>query len=216
MLTPGERAEATEIQASLARTLEEIRADTGLTDREKRRQMARMVLSARDSMHALRADAAEFDGAERTEAFRTAFGIDPNRAAEERTIRAGLSAESPGPVEIAARLQNAIAIGDWLAAKVLGAYAYSHKDDPLDGGAYKGVLNQYADISPSVEQAMIALRDADAGTSASGDDRLARFQDKIALEISVPSELSGGSLDAYAADDDPAPASPAGMPFGVA
>jgi hypothetical protein len=216
MLSADERKAAAEINARLSAVLARIREYTGITDRERKRMIAEATISARDGLRDIRRNSEASTGAAREAAFRAAFGIDPNRAAEERALRAGLSQDAPGAVEVAARLQRALAIGDHLAAKVLGNYAWDRRNSPVDGAYYRGILNTYSQISPSVHKMMSELVAVDEGIGDSGGARMARLQDKLVTEISMPEEVStGNTLEGWAAEDGP-PAPSVGMPFGLA
>jgi hypothetical protein len=212
MLTPDEKRAAAEINSRLAAAVEAIRGYSGITDRERRRMIADATITARDGLREIRRGSAARTVSAREDAFRAAFGIDPSRAAEERALRTGLSQEAPEAVEVEARLRNALAIGDHLAAKVLGNFAWDRRNNPLDGPAYKGILNTYSQISPSVHKTMAELVAVDEGIGDSGDARMARLQDKLATEVNVPEEVSGGSLEGWAQEDS-APAQMSGMPF---
>jgi hypothetical protein len=178
--------------------------------------IAEATITARDGLASIRRNSEARTTTAASAAFRAAFGIDPARAAEERALRAAVSQDAPGAVEVAARLERALAIGDNLAAKVLGNYAWDQRNNPVDGAYYRGVLNTYSQISPSVHKTMSELVAADSGTGNSGDARMAKLQDKLITEISVPTEVAtGNSLEAYAAEDGP-PAQMSGMPFGLA
>jgi hypothetical protein len=214
MLTADEKRAAAEINARLGAAVEAIRGYSGITDRERRRMIADATITARDGLREIRRGSESRTAGARDRAFRAAFGIDPSRAAEERALRSGLAQEAPEAVEVEARLRNALAIGDHLAAKVLGNFAWDRRNNPLDGPAYKGILNTYAGISPSVHKTMSELVAVDEGIGDSGDARMARLQDKLATEVNVPEEVSGGSLEGWAQEDGP-PAQMSGMPFGV-
>jgi hypothetical protein len=216
VLTQEEQQKAAEIQSRLTGVLDQIRADSGLNDRERQRQLARATLAAQNLMRELRSSSTARAEYARKTAYVGCFGIDPDYAADERTIRAALTREQPGPVEISARMEAALRVEDITEAKVIAEYAFSRRDDPLGGDSFRGTLDSFANYHPTIRAAMIKLAEVSSGDGDSGSDRLARMSDKLATEIGVPPEIQHGDLNSYAADDVPAAAQPAGMPFGVA
>jgi hypothetical protein len=214
MLTQSEKRAAAEINARLSGVLTRIREYDGITDRERKRMIADATLKARDGLREIRRTSAARTATAQESAFRAAFGIDASRAAEERALRAELAASAPEAVEVEARLVNALRIGDHLAAKVLGNFAWDRRNNPLDGPAYKGILNTYAGISPSVHKTLAELVASDEGIGDSGDAKMARLQDKLLTEVSMPEEVAMGSLEGWVAEDS-APAQMSGMPFGL-
>ena len=213
VLTQDEKRAAAEISSRLQAAVEAIRGYSGITDRERKRMIADATLQARDGLREIQRGSEARTTSARESAFRAAFGIDPNRAAEERALRSALAQDAPGAAETAARLANALAIGDHLAAKVLGNYAWDQRHNQVDGAYYRGILNTYSEISPSVHKTMSELVAVDEGIGDSGDARMARLSDKLATEVSVPEEVAtGNTLEGWAAEDGP-PAQMSGMPW---
>jgi hypothetical protein len=204
MLIDKEIQQVREIQAGLQRDLEEIRAEAGLTNRERQGRMARVVVSARAQLRELRAASDAREGGEQRKAYIAAFGIDPSRAAEERALRSELAASAPGAVEVRDAMTEALRIGDTLAARVLAAYAWDHRNDELGGDYFRGTINAYADSSPEITRVITSVAALDGATGSSGPARLQRLQDKLLTEIPTPSDLPG-NLE-YLAADDPSPA----------
>jgi hypothetical protein len=193
--------------------MDRIRADQGLNDRERKRQLARVILASRDQMTALRQESAQRSESMRRNAYVGAFGVDPACAAEERAIREQLAREQPSAVEVRSRMESALRVEDFTLAKCLGAYAFDNRDSQLGGDTYRESLDLFANSHHTVRAAMIRLAEVSQGEGNSGADRMQRLSDKLLLEVTQPHDLGPGSLDALAADDQPAQATSAGMPF---
>jgi hypothetical protein len=217
MLSQFHAQAVSEIQAAFANKVARIRADQGLTARERQRQLAKAVLAARDILAQVRSDSDAQSAAVREKAFREAFAIHPSRGAEDRELRAAIARSAPSAVETRDRMLRAISIGDLMEARALAAYAYEHRDDQLGGEWFRGSLNLYGGASPDFTRQLTALRDADAaiGGGSDHDSRVSRFTDKLSSEISIPDEVSHGSLESLAADETPYDGPPQGMPFGI-
>lgn len=213
VLIDRERQQIQEIQAGLASELDSLRGTQGLAPRERQRRMARAVLSARASLSEVREASDEREAGEQRKAYTEAFGIDPGRAAEERTLRRELAAGSPRPVEVRDSMEEALRIGDDLAAKVLAAYSWDHRNDEIGSDAFRGILNAYADSSPEATRLITNVATFDASTGHSGEAKLQRLGDKLLTEVPQPHDLPG-NLDYLAADDGP-PAQASGMPWGA-
>ena len=109
-------------------------------------------------------------------------------------------------------MAEALRIGDDLAAKVLAAYAFDHRNDELGSGAFRGILNAYADSSPENTRLITNVATFDINSGTSGKAKLQRLQDKLATEVPQPSDLPG-NLDYLAADDAEPQAQASGMPW---
>jgi hypothetical protein len=203
MLIETEIAAVRQVQARLASELDGIREDRDLAPRSRQRLMARAVLSARAQLRELRATSDAREAGEQRKAYIQAFGMDPSRAAEERALRSELAASAPGAVEVRDAMTEALRIGDTLAARVIAAYAWDHRNDDLGGDHYKGTLNAYADSSPEATRVLTNLVTFDGSTGSSGPARIQRLQDKLLTEVPTPADLPG-NLEHLAADQEPA------------
>jgi len=214
MLIEREVQQAREIQETLRNQLVAWRADGELTDRARRRGMARAVLAARDQLSGLRKASAAREEGERRKAYQEAFGIDQARSAEERALRSDIESASPSAVDTRARMVQALRIGDLLQAKVLAAYSFDRRNDEFGGDHFRDTLDMYAGHSDGLTRQMtnLAIFDADSGNS--GPAKLQRLTDKLITEVPQPSDLPG-SLEFMAADDQPEPGN-SGANFGVA
>jgi hypothetical protein len=113
-------------------------------------------------------------------------------------------------------MNAALRVEDYTEAKCLAEYAYNNRDSELGGDTFRAALDMFANSHPTIRASMIRLAEVSQGEGDSGKDRMARLQEKLLLEIHQPHDLGPGSLDVLAADDAPASANSAGMPFGVA
>jgi len=215
MLNQQEREAAAGITARHGEVLEMIRGYTGITERERKRMLADITIVARDALRKIRDESAAREDSARNGAYLAAFGVNPQRAAEERQLRAELVSANPSAVEVGERMAAALRVGDLTEAKILAAFAYDMRNAPLGGDYFRGVLDQYAAHSDGLRRQMTALAASDTSTGDSGPARLQRLQDKLCTEVMVPSEVSGGTLESWAAEDsEPAPVT--GVPFNVA
>jgi hypothetical protein len=92
---------------------------------------------------------------------------------------------------------QAAARGDEVAMTAIAELAWSNGDDPMGGSAWSSILSAYGASKPQYDTALSAL------SAAANPDRVTKFRDKAALEITQPSDLRG-SLEALATDDQPA------------
>jgi hypothetical protein len=177
------------------RRLTQIIGSSDLTDRARARERARAILDARDAMSAIRTRSDERTAAEFATAYRQAFGLRPDRSAEDRAYRDSLAARDIGPTEAQALFAQAQARGDELAKTALAEYAWTRKDNPLDGKAWvDAVLQPYGDSNSSYDKAIMTL------IGIGNPDRMTQFRDKTATEITQPSDLRG-DLRALAAEE---------------
>jgi hypothetical protein len=214
MLIDSEVEKAKQIQAALRGELDGIRQVQGLTNRERSRLMARAVLAARGQLRDLRTASAEREAGEQRKAYLAAFGIDPTRASEERTLRAEIAAANPGALDTERMMDSALRIGDLLQAKAIASYAFDHRNDEMGGQTYRGVLDQYAGHSDGLTRIITNLAVFDGDVGNSGPAKLQRMADKLLTEVPQPHDLPG-DLGSLAADDEPATGM-MGMPFGQA
>ena len=212
MLLESERETAGQIQAALAIELTRIRAVQGLTQREQQRQKARAVLAARGQLRELRIASEAREADDRQRAFIAAFGIDPTRSAEERSLRRDITDAAPGAVETERLMAESLRIGDILGAKVVASYAWDHRNDQLGGDTFRSALDAYAGHSDGLTRIMQNLADSDVTVGSSGTAKLARLQEKLLTEVPTPHDLPG-NIDWLAADDEPSGQNPMGMPF---
>jgi len=208
MLFDSEIQEAGQIRAKLAKRLEQIGATQGITKREADRQRARAILAARGEMAELRGKSDERIAGDTAKAYRAAFGIRPDRSAEDRAYRDSLVANKTDAPTARALMAQAVARGDDVAMTALAEYAWQHHGEPMEGKAWIPILETYGESSDAYRNALGTL------VSLTSPDKISRFQDKLATEITQPSDLVG-NLDYLAADDEPSQSSahPAGMPW---
>jgi hypothetical protein len=197
MLTNDEMAEAAQIRAKLDRALTAAISAQGITSHERNRQRARAIISARQDMAALRARSAQREQAEQAKHYKAAFGIRPDKSAEDRAYRDSLAARNLSASDARQLFAQAEARGDDVAMTAIAELAWQNGDNELDGRAWSPILNEYGASKPQYDTALTAM------SAAANPDRMAQFRDKAALEISQPRDLRG-SLEALAADDQPA------------
>jgi hypothetical protein len=195
MLNQNELKEAAQIRATMDRRLAQIAASRDLTPRAVARERAKAILAARDAMSAIRQRNAERTAGEQEKAYRQAFGIRPDRSGEDRAYRDSLSARAPSYDEAGTMYRQAVARGDELAQTALAEYAWSQRDNPLDGHAWvDGILQPYGESRPEYDSAIVTM------LSAERPDRMDQLRDKVMTEIAQPSDLHG-DLRTLAADD---------------
>ena len=151
----------------------------------------------------LRARSASREQAEQARNYRAAFGIRPDKSAEDRAYRDSLAARNVSAAEARAMYDQAAARGDEVAMTAIAELAWANGDNELDGQAWSPILSAYGASKPAYDRALTAL------SAAANPDRVAQFYDKALLEITQPSDLRG-SLESLAADDQPASGQPAG------
>jgi hypothetical protein len=195
MLSQDELREAAQIRATMEAKLARIQASGDLVPRAAARERARCILVAREAMQALRARSDERTSAEAAKAYRAAFGIRPERSAEDRSYRDSLTARNVGWEEAAQLFAQAQARGDELAQTALAEYAWQRHDDPLGGKAWlDSILVPYGASKPAYDAALTTLSDAVE------PDRMGQLRDKVATEIAQPPDLHG-DLRSLAADE---------------
>ena len=164
-------------------------------------------------MRALRAASDERAGAEFGKAYRDAFGLSESHSAEDRALRAELASANDGAgigaSEAQQRMSEALAVGDKLMARALAQIAFQSRGATLGADTWMAVLEMYGASAPAADQHMRAVLAAGDGGS-----KIDRFRDKLQTEVSVPTDLQRGSLEAIAADDD-GPAAVSGANFGA-
>jgi hypothetical protein len=208
MLIESEVNQANQIRNRLQRQLDMAMGNRDLNLRARNRIRATAILDARSDMAALRAASDAREQEAFSKAYREAFGLDQARSAEDRALRAELAAANLGPSEARTRMTQALAIGDTLQARALAAVAWEHQQDEMGGRAWNDVLADYSDSSPNVERQMANL----VIFSGTGNDKIARFQDKLYTEVPQPSDLPG-NLD-YLASDAETETAPTAWPVG--
>lgn len=194
MLNNAEVVQATAIRSELARKLAQIGATQGITRREADRRKAQAVLAAREEMRELRAGSNDRSSEEAAKSYKACFGIRPDRSAEDRAYRDSLAAQELSATDASRLMAQAIMRGDELAQTALAEYAWNAHHDPVSGKSFIPVLESYADAGYG--DALNAL------ASLSEPSKIDRFTDKVATEISQPSDLPG-NLDYLARDDEP-------------
>ena len=207
MLNDQELTEAAKIRAKLDKALTTAISAQGITQRERNRQRARALLSAREDMAALRQQSGERELAEQAKNYRAAFGLRPDKSAEDRAYRDSLAARNLSAQAARQLYAQAAARGDDVAMTAIAELAWGMTGNELDGRAWQPILQEYGATKPAYDAALAAMSDA------ANPDRMAQFRDKTTLEISQPKDMRG-SLEALAADDQPAGST--GMPWGNA
>ena len=210
MLIESELAEAVQIRAKMDRRMDQIAASRDLSPRAVARERAKAVLECRAEMRALRERSNEREQKAFDKAFREAFGLLPDRSAEDRDLRAKLAANPPSAAEAYAMMQSALAIGDTLQARALAQVAYENRLDSMGGDTWVNVLEMYGGSNPELDRQITNVL-----IFSGQPDKIDRFRDKLQTEIPQPSDLHG-NLDRLASDDEPSGAHPIGMNFGTA
>lgn len=195
MLNQQELQEASAVRAKMDRRLAQVSASRDLTPRAVARERAKAIIEAREGMSAIRQRSAERTAGEQAKAYRAAFGIRPDRAGEDREYRDSLAVRGIGLGEARAMFAQAVARGDELAQTALAEYAWSQRDNPLDGHAWvDGILQPYGESRPEYDSAIVTM------LGAEHPDRMEQLREKVATEIAQPSDLRG-DLQALAADE---------------
>ena len=208
MLNEQELAEAAQIRAKLDRATDAAMSAQDLTKRGRDRLRARAIIDARQAMAELRGRSASREQEETAEHYRAAFGIRPDRSAEDRQYRDSLAARNPSAAEARAMYDQAVARGDELAQTAIAELAWQNGDS-IDGPGWSPILDAYGASKPAYDTALTAM------SAAANPGRAVQFYDKALLEIAQPSDLRG-SLETLAADDEPASGGSAGMSWNAA
>jgi hypothetical protein len=210
MLIESELATAAAIRAKMDRRLDQVAAQTDLTKRARDRECARAVIVARQEMSALRARSNERESAALAGAYREAFGLLPDRSAEDRDLRAKLAANPPSAVDAYAQMVSALAIGDVLLARAIAQVAYENRLNEMDGEAWVNVLEAYGGSNTELDRQITNVL-----IFSGQPDKIDRFRDKLQTEIPQPSDLRG-DINRLAQDDAPSDARSMGMPWDAA
>src|SRR6266487_940792 len=119
MLTDEERNRANQIQARLRAELAATEGNRDLNRQARDRLRARAVLKAQADLAALRQKSDERHAGESARAYRAAFGLRPDRAAEDRACRDKLAADPPTAGQAQRLFAQALARDDELAMTAL-------------------------------------------------------------------------------------------------
>lgn len=203
MLNDQELGEAAQIRAKLDRALTAALSTQELTTRGRNRLRARALIDARQAMAELRERSATRETAEQAKHYRAAFGIRPDKSAEDRAYRDSLAARGLSAQAARELFAQAQARGDDVAMTAIAELAWANGDNELDGKAWWPILDEYGATKPAYDTALTAM------SAVANPDRMAQFRDKAALEIQQPADLRG-SLESLAADDQPASGRAAG------
>ena len=206
MLNDQEMQEAAQIRNAMQRKLDAAMGTQGITRREQNRQRARALIDARQAMAELRARSVTRETADQAKHYRAAFGLRPDKSAEDRAYRDSLAARNLSASDARQLFAQAEARGDDVAMTAIAELAWQNGDNELDGHAWSPILEAYGASKPQYDTALTAL------SEASNPDRVAQFYDKAVLEIPQPSDLRG-SLETMAADDEPASGGSTGTPW---
>ncbi len=209
MLNDQELGEAAQIRAKLDRALSAAMATQEMTQRGRNRLRARALISARQDMAALRERSASREQAEQARHYRAAFGIRPDKSAEDRAYRDSLAARNLSASDARQLYDQAVARGDELAQTAIAELAWANGDEPLGGTGWSEILSAYGASKPQYDTALSAM------SAVANPDRVAQFYDKAVLEIAQPSDMHGG-LESLAADDEPASDSGTSVQWGNA
>lgn len=209
MLNNDELTEAAQIRAKLDRALTVAISTQELTTRGRDRLRARALIAARQDMAALRERSAQREQTDQAKHYRAAFGLRPDKSAEDRAYRDSLASRGLSAQAARQLFAQAEARGDDVAMTAIAELAWNNTGNELDGKAWSPILSEYGALKPAYDTALAAM------TEAANPDRMQQFRDKTATEISQPSDLRG-SLEALAADDEPAAGGSTGMSWGNA
>jgi hypothetical protein len=191
MLTDQERMQASQIQTRMRADLARAEASGDLNHDARNRLRARAVIRARAEMAELRQAADARHASDTAQAYKAAFGLRPDRAAEDRSYRDSLATKPPNVSQAQGLFAQAQARGDELAMTALAEFAWINRGEP--GGHWIELLGQYGDVSPAYDR---AIRDLIALTEP---DRRMQITDKLQTEIVAPPDLQHGNLEAMAA-----------------
>lgn len=179
MLIDSELAEAVQIRTRMDRRMDEIAANRDLSGRAAARERAKAILAARRAMSELRERSDEREATAFGKAYLEAFGLRPDKSAEDRDLRARLDANPPDAVDAHAMMVAALQIGDELQARALAKLAWDHRLDELGGSAWvDNVLQPYGDSSPENDRLITNLI-----TFGGQPAKIDRFRDKLQTEI---------------------------------
>ena len=157
-------------------------------------------------MKEIRDSAAAREAEESASAYRAAFGIRPDRSAEDRAYRDSLATRNLTHSEAGALFAQAQARGDSVAQTALAEYAWGQRNNELDGHAWIPLLESYAGSSAVFGKALSTL------VGIEQPSKLERLQQKMSMEVAVPSDMHG-DLNYLARDDEPSGDRPIGMPW---
>jgi hypothetical protein len=199
MLTDNERNEVAQIHATMQQRLDTLRADETIVPRERQRRMAKTILSARDRIAEINAQATTRRDRQQATAYRTLFGLHAGHSAEDRAYRDNLAARvADGSLDAtgASQLYDiASARGDEVAMTALAELAWAHSGDEMGGNAWHPILDAYRTRSDEMESAMTSL------VSMVNPDRIDVMRERLELEVTQPSDLPG-NLEWLASDAD--------------
>jgi hypothetical protein len=208
VLADRERNEVAQIQATMRKRLDALRADTTIVPRERQRRMAQVVLDARGRIAAISTQATTRQATEQATAYRKLFGLRAGHSAEDRAYRDGLAArvaEGSLSASDASRLYDiASARGDDAAMTALAELAWTHSGDELGGNAWHPILDNYRSRSGELEGAMSTL------VSLVSPSKLDTLRERMELEVSQPDDLPG-NLQWLAGPEDTLGAQTAGQ-----
>jgi hypothetical protein len=207
MLIDSELQEAVQIRTRMDRRLDQVAAQKDLTKRAADRERARAVLAARTEMRELRERSNERERTALDRAYREAFGLLPDRSAEDRDLRAKLAANPLSAVDAYAQMVSALAIGDVLLARAIAQVAYDNRLNELDGEAWVNVLEAYGGSHTELDRQITNVL-----VFSGLPSKIDRFRDKLSTEIPQPADIRG-DLNRLAQDDVPSDARSMGMPW---
>jgi hypothetical protein len=199
VLSEKERNEVAQIQATMRKRLETLRADSSVVPRERQRRMAQAVIDAREAVKAIKDKADARQGTEQDAAYKTLFGLNAGRAAEDRSYRDSLAArvdEGSLDANRAAALYNlAVTRGDELGMTALAELAWQHSGDEMGATAWHPILDAHRGQSDELGNAMTSL------VALVNPDKISRMREKLELEVVQPEDLPG-NLEWLAGDED--------------
>lgn len=208
MLSEAELQHIGMIQSKLRTDLAATEGNKELNKRARDRARAKAILGAREAIREIRESAAAREADESGRAYKALFGIRPDRAGEDRQYRDGLAARNLSAAEARALYAQAHTRGDELAMTAIAELAWQHRSDQLDGSNWIPILEAHAGTSAALGNAAATL------VSIEQPSKLDRLQEKMAMEVPVPSDMHG-DLNYLAQDDEPSGDRPIGMPWGA-
>ena len=203
MLSEAEIQHIGQIQSKLRTDLAAAESNRELSKRARDRARAKAVLGAREGMKEIRDSAAAREAGESQTAYRRLFGI---RSDSDRQYRDNLAARNLSAPEARALYAQAYTRGDELAMTAIAELAWTHRTDQLDGNSWLPILETYSSQSAILRSAAETL------VGIEQPSKLDRLQQKMAMEVVVPSDMHG-DLNYLARDDEPSGDRPIGMPW---
>ena len=195
MLSPEDRAKATQVMKAHRAAVDRIRDDVTLSREGKRRAMARETITARNTLAQLRSTSDTRGAQQRRDLERKLFGIGTRTSGTDVIAHrdaADRAAECKTPAEARRLLSRAETTGDQQLARAVFAEAWARHSDMEPGWGELG--RSYLERRPDDNTAAAELA---ALIDGNGADRLS---DRLYTQVSIPPEIAGAQLEVLAAN----------------